>query len=197
MLIRGFDPITRPGALAVILGTIPGQESLAAGEYYANTANAFWFIMERLFGAGRGVSYQERIETLVRNRVGIWDVLRSARRSGSSDSKIVRGSEEPNDFGPFFRAHSLIRIVFFNGGKAEELYRVLVVPSLSLSNGMPRTHLLPSTSPANTSLYKGGKAGEMASGEAYGSRRLTSRFSRRAFVSGLVRGPSRALLARG
>lgn len=140
--------------MTLILGTIPGQESLAAGEYYANKVNAFWFIMEGLFGAGQGVTYQERTETLLRHRVAIWDVLRSAQRAGSSDSAIVPGTEEPNDFDRFFRAHREVRSVFFNGEGAEELYRALVVPRLPSNGARPQMHQLPSTSPANTHMTK-------------------------------------------
>src|SRR3989304_5725600 len=154
MLTRGLALIARPDALAIVLGTIPSQESLAAGEYYARNANAFWFIMGQLFGAGRDVNYQERVEILMRNRIALWDVLHSARRIGSLDSRIMRGSEVPNDFAGFFRAHRLIRTVFFNGGKAGELYKSLAVASLPSDIGLLLMRRLPSTSPANTHMVK-------------------------------------------
>lgn len=110
--------------------------------------------MQELFGAGRDVGYQERTETLFRNRVATWDVVRSAQRTGSSDSRIVRGSEEPTDFDKFLRAHRGIGVVFFNEQRAEDLYRALVVPSQSLPDGPPRMHRLPSTSPANTHMTR-------------------------------------------
>lgn len=154
MRVQGFHPIAHRDALALILGTIPGRDSLDAGEYYANRANAFWFIMGQLFGAGPELDYRERTETLIRNRIAVWDVLRSAQREGSSDAKIVRGSEEANHFDEFFRLHLGIRAIFFNGEKAQELYGALVVPTLRPSNVLPRSHTLPSTSPANTDLTR-------------------------------------------
>ena len=60
----------------------------------------------------------------------MWDVLAAAERPGSLDSSIVHASALANDFAAFFRAHPRIRRVFFNGRKAEELYRRFVLPGL-------------------------------------------------------------------
>ncbi len=152
MLVRGFDPLEGRNALAIILGTIPGRESLAASEYYAENRNAFWFIMDHLFGASRSLNYYQRCEVLIRNRVAVWDVLRSARRIGSSDSDIEKGTEEPNDFVAFFHAHLEIRTIFFNGGRAADIYKALVVPILPASTVERQVHVLASTSPTNTHI---------------------------------------------
>ncbi len=47
----GFPPIAGPDARILILGSLPSQRSIAAGEYYAHPQNAFWRIMQELVGA--------------------------------------------------------------------------------------------------------------------------------------------------
>ena len=57
---RGFPPIAAPGARILILGSMPGQASLAAGQYYAHPRNAFWPIMGALLGFAPALPYPER-----------------------------------------------------------------------------------------------------------------------------------------
>ena len=148
MLVKGFDPIAGRDARVVILGTLPGAESLQRGEYYADPSNTFWFIMRELFGISG--SYDERVQGLIENRIAIWDVLQEAERDGSSDTRIVRGSEVSNDFGAFLGKHSEIKTVFFNGQKAEDIYRKLVILSLNPDVRNIRNIYLTSTSGTNT-----------------------------------------------
>jgi hypoxanthine-DNA glycosylase len=157
MRVRGFEAIAAPDARVLVLGTIPGKRSLAAGEYYANPGNAFWFVISRLLDVSLELSYQTRAQLVTRAKVAIWDVLQAAERTGSADSGIVRGSEVPNDFRKFFDRHPRLRAVFFNGKKAEKLYRTLVVPMLGCHATAVALRSLPSTSPANTRLDKEGK----------------------------------------
>lgn len=129
MLTQGFDPIAGKDARAVILGTLPGGESLRLRQYYADSGNAFWFIVQRLFGIARGLTYDERVKGLIENRIAIWDVLQRAARSGSQDKDIVKGSEATNDFAAFFRSHPSIKDVFFNGRCPKKYFDKLVVPA--------------------------------------------------------------------
>jgi hypoxanthine-DNA glycosylase len=146
---RGFPPIAGRNAEVLVLGSMPSVASIAKGEYYAHPQNAFWPIMGRLFGAGRDLSYAKRTRKLRLSKVAVWDVLRECRRAGSLDSAIHALSEMPNDFANFFAAHKRIRVVFFNGGKAESAFRrhvLPVLPKLGRSFSFVR---LPSTSPAH------------------------------------------------
>ena len=150
MLIQGFDPIVGSGARVVVLGTLPGRDSLRLREYYADPSNAFWFITEKLFGIVG--DYDERVRGLLKNRIAIWDVLQRARRVGSQDGEIISGTEVPNDFMAFFRIHPSIKTVFFNGQLAETYFRKLVPPGLLLDAQIHRSPALPSTSGANSHL---------------------------------------------
>jgi hypoxanthine-DNA glycosylase len=76
-------------------------------------------------------------------------VLAAATRPGSLDSSIVHASASANDFAAFFRRHPRIRRVFFNGRKAEALYRRFVLPGLGPEFASLRYESLPSTSPAH------------------------------------------------
>lgn len=148
--IQSFPPIERADARILILGSMPGEASLRAGQYYAHPQNLFWRIMGELLGTGSGASYDERIRALRSARIALWDALHSCRRTGSLDSGIDSGSLVPNDFAAFFRDHPEITHVFFNGAKAEECYRKLVMRFIDA--GHVEYRRLPSTSPANASI---------------------------------------------
>jgi tRNA-dihydrouridine synthase B len=153
---RGFAYIAAPDARVLILGTMPSVKSLEAHEYYANPRNAFWPIMERLLGYPTALPYEARAERLRNAGISLWDVLHSGDRPGSLDASIVSGSETANDFAGFFAAHPRVRTVFFNGAKAEDLFRRLVLPGLPAGLDLQLVRL-PSTSPANASLNLEGK----------------------------------------
>jgi double-stranded uracil-DNA glycosylase len=147
--IQSFPPLARAEAAILILGSMPGAMSLAQQQYYAHPRNAFWDIMGELFGAHRELVYEQRVRALTRRDVAVWDVLRHCRRSGSLDSAITR--EIANDFVPFFAAHQRIRNVFFNGMKAQTVYRRHVLPVLP--GRLALTYrCLPSTSPAHAGM---------------------------------------------
>lgn len=145
----GFPPVSRGDARVLILGSLPGQASLAAKQYYAQPRNAFWPLMGRLFGAGVELSYEDRLRRLTESGVALWDVCASARRPGSLDTKIEAMSVAPNDFAGFFEAHRDIGLICFNGAAAERLFERHV--SRALRAPPPRLRL-PSTSPAHASL---------------------------------------------
>ena len=147
--IQSFAPIENADTKILILGSMPGEASLKAGQYYAHPRNLFWRIMGELLNTDPDLPYSQRTEALKSAQIALWDVLRSCRRKGSLDSNIDHGSLVPNDFVAFFRRHPKIIHVFFNGAKAEECYRKHV---RSLAGIEPIEYLrLPSTSPANAS----------------------------------------------
>jgi hypoxanthine-DNA glycosylase len=154
--IEGFPPLVRPGAHVLVLGSMPSRESLARRQYYAHPRNAFWPIMTRLFGL-QASDYGKRAAELTARGVAVWDVLHACTRPGSLDSAIDDSSIVTNDFAAFFTAHPDIRRVFFNGAKAESVYRRRVLPTLRGPAADLPLHRLPSTSPAHASLDLEGK----------------------------------------
>lgn len=147
-----FPPLADAHVRVLILGSLPGQVSLQQQQYYAQPQNAFWKIMGRLFGAGPELPYEERVQRLVRNRIALWDICASAHRPGSLDAAIVHSSVVPNDLAAFIAAHPGIGLICFNGGKAAELYRRLVLPGLPATVCPIRYETLPSTSPAHAAM---------------------------------------------
>jgi len=147
----GFPPIAASDAKILILGSLPGQRSIAAYEYYAHRQNAFWRIMEALLGV-KG-DYASRCEQLAGKGIAVWDVLASSVRPGSMDVDIRLDSARPNDFPGFLSAHTEIRRIGFNGRKAEQLFRQLVIAELTeFAAPLPQLISLPSTSPAYAAM---------------------------------------------
>lgn len=148
----GFPPIADRRAVVLILGSLPGRKSLEVQQYYAHPRNQFWRIMAGALDEDFDVPYARRQIILKRRGIALWDVLARASRPGSLDSSIVRGSSVANDFQRFFRAHRSVRLVAFNGGKAAECFRRLVLPRLDARDARLQYATLPSTSPAHAAL---------------------------------------------
>jgi TDG/mug DNA glycosylase family protein len=149
---RCFPPVARRDATTLILGSLPGRRSLEMQQYYAHPQNAFWKLIGAIFDADATLPYTHRVKILTRHRIALWDVLAAAERPGSLDSSIVHASAQANDFEQFFRAHPRVRRVFFNGRKAEDLYRRFVLPRLGTEFSAIRYQCLPSTSPAHAGI---------------------------------------------
>jgi len=147
---RGFPPIADANARVLILGSLPGQRSIDAGEYYAHPRNAFWPVIEQLFGIPAAAAYAERVSGLKQCGVAVWDVLHASQRRGSLDSAIDTVAAEANGIAAFLAAHRRVRLVCFNGQKAAQLYQRLVVPELR--EPQAETAILPSTSPAHAAM---------------------------------------------
>jgi double-stranded uracil-DNA glycosylase len=146
--VKSFPPIVSERSRLLILGSMPGELSLKAGQYYAHPRNAFWHIMGELFGAGPSLPYQERVALVQSVGIALWDTLQVCTRPGSLDVSITE--EVANDFPTFFARYANITHVFFNGTKPERAFRRHSRPALQDDR-----HIfvrLPSTSPANAAM---------------------------------------------
>jgi TDG/mug DNA glycosylase family protein len=144
-----FDPIAAPNATMLILGSMPGKQSLEANEYYAHTRNAFWRIMEVVLDFPTGLDYPSRCLALIAARIALWDVLKTCIRDGSLDADIEPATIVPNDFAGFLHDHPAIDLICFNGATAEQIWKKHVAPALPHRYAGIRTWRLPSTSPAH------------------------------------------------
>ena len=150
-LLKAFPPVAADDAHTLVLGSMPGEASLRAGQYYAHPRNAFWFVMAELTGVPAEAPYAERLHGLRRAGIALWDVLHACEREGSLDAAIVDATSVPHDFAAFFRAHPGIRRVFFNGAKAEQCFRRQVMGRQAVPDGLVLERL-PSTSPAHAGM---------------------------------------------
>ncbi|MGL4518588.1 MAG: DNA-deoxyinosine glycosylase [Phocaeicola sp.] len=143
---ESFQPLLCPEPHYLILGSIPGDRSIAEQAYYAHPQNRFWRVIATLCRAQLPVHYPARIALLAAHHIALWDVAHTAHRKGSLDSAIR--NEAPNAIHQLLEAHPTIHTVLFNGKKAEQLYR-------RYFNALPhlRYFSLPSTSPANAACH--------------------------------------------
>jgi double-stranded uracil-DNA glycosylase len=142
---RSFPPIADQYARVLVLGTLPGEESLRRQQYYAHPRNLFWPILFALFEAAPASLYTDRLAFALSRRVALWDVCAAGEREASADATIRQ--EVPNAIDRLLDAHPLIGAVAFNGSGARRLH----------DRHFPRrpgvTYLaLPSTSPAHARL---------------------------------------------
>jgi len=151
-LLTGFNCVADENAKILILGSMPGAISLKQQQYYAHPRNAFWKIMESLYGIPLETEYSQRIELLKQNGIALWDVVHQCIRQGSLDTNIQSDSVQVNDFKELFQFSTGISRVYFNGGKSAELYKKKVLSSAITGLQHLQYTQLPSTSPANARL---------------------------------------------
>lgn len=140
--------IARSDATLFILGSLPGDASLAARRYYAHPTNQFWRLLGGAIGEElQSLAYEDRLDRLAHRRVGLWDVIASAARIGSLDQAIREA--EHNQVEHLLRDFPDLRAIAFNGTTAAAVGRKLIgepPPRLTLVD-------LPSSSAANTRSF--------------------------------------------
>jgi hypoxanthine-DNA glycosylase len=111
---RSFPPVADARTRLLILGSLPGERSLAERRYYAHPQNQFWRLMSGVVGRDLvALDYEARLAALLAARVGLWDVVASARREGSTDAAIR--DHVGNDLPGLVRSLPDLRAVGFNG----------------------------------------------------------------------------------
>ncbi len=131
----------------IVLGSLPGEESLAQQRYYANPRNHFWRLIGRVVERDLApLPYEERLAALLETGIGLWDVVASASRAGSLDAAIR--DHNPNDLRALVAELPLLKAVAFNGGTSARIGQKLLT-------GMPHALApLPSSSPAFTMSFE-------------------------------------------
>lgn len=144
---HSFPPVVDGCVRVLIVGSLPGEASLAAARYYAHPSNQFWALMERVTGRPLvTLDYEGRLAALLAAGVGLWDAVASATRRGSLDGAI-RG-HSANDLAALAASLPSLQAVGFNGRTAAAIgARALASLPLAL---VP----LPSSSPALTTPFE-------------------------------------------
>lgn len=143
-LKRSFPPVTDANTRVLLLGSLPGEESIARQRYYANPRNQFWKLVGALFEEDlESLDYKARLDKLLSRGIGLWDTVGSATRRGSLDGNIRLHTT--NRLPDLVSRLPALQAVGFNGGKSA----AIGVPQLA---GRPGLALipLPSSSPAHT-----------------------------------------------
>jgi TDG/mug DNA glycosylase family protein len=108
----------------LVLGTLPGSISLARGEYYANPSNQFWRLLSPVVGGNLPeMAYSARLHALLTEGIGLWDVVASAKRTGSLDTAIREC--DVNSLETVMARLPSLKALAFNGGKAFQIGRRL------------------------------------------------------------------------
>ncbi|MGV2289532.1 DNA-deoxyinosine glycosylase [Trinickia sp. YCB016] len=142
-LKRCFPPVVDRNTRVLVLGSLPGEVSLAHNQYYAHKQNRFWHLIGDVIGENLpSMDYEARLQALLDHRVGLWDVIANARREGSLDSRIR--DHATNDLAALVAGLPSLAAVAFNGGTAAK------IGVLALAESRPSLELvrLPSSSPA-------------------------------------------------
>lgn len=141
---QSMRPVGSSDAMLLILGSLPGEASLAAQRYYAHPQNQFWRLLGEAIGEPLApLAYERRLERLAERGVALWDVVGEARREGSLDGALreVRA----NLLSEFVETHPRLRAIAFNGKTAARIGRRALGP-----RDVPKLIDLPSSSPAFT-----------------------------------------------
>ena len=145
-----FAPIVDGKTRVLVLGSLPGEASLAAGQYYAHPRNLFWPLVGAVLGMDlAAMSYPHRISTIRERGIGLWDTIVSARREGSLDGAI-RGADHA-DLANLAASLPQLRAVAFNGRKA------WTIGAPQLAGSGLELLALPSSSPAYAAMPRAEK----------------------------------------
>ena len=125
------DPL---GVHTLILGTLPSDKSygqnlskkeilLRGGDghqNYGHSRNSFWNIVGSAFGFHRHkIGFNDQVNILTDQGYAVWDVLSQAKRKGSLDSNLVKGSLVPTDLPGFILDHPNLNRFVFAANSAE------------------------------------------------------------------------------
>ncbi|MGE8508465.1 MAG: DNA-deoxyinosine glycosylase [Paraburkholderia terricola] len=143
-MLQGFPPVVAADTHTLILGSFPGEASLAATQYYAHPRNQFWRLLGTVLEEPLAeLAYEERLRRVLAHGIGVWDVLAACHREGSLDAAIRNA--QPNDFASLREHAPLLKKVCFNGKTAGRFAPVIGAAGYA-------TVMLPSSSPANAML---------------------------------------------
>ncbi|MDP4240972.1 MAG: DNA-deoxyinosine glycosylase, partial [Bacteroidota bacterium] len=143
--VKGLSSIDNAASQILILGTMPGEESLKQQAYYGHPRNLFWKLIAVVTGERAPGNYDDKKKYLLRHKIALWDMCQVCIRPGSLDSSI--SDEVPNDIKTFILEHPHLKAIGCNGKESERMFKKYLT-------GIEGVQLisLPSTSPANAGV---------------------------------------------
>jgi TDG/mug DNA glycosylase family protein len=111
---HGFEPLLCDEPRILILGTLPGGESLKQKQYYYSNSNRIWKVLCRITGEPQPLGYGQKKALLAKYHIVLWDYYESAIRPNSSNDKDIRDGW-PNDIPDFIHQHPTIKVIAVNG----------------------------------------------------------------------------------
>ena len=157
---HGLDCVIDKDIKAVVIGTFPSIKSRDAC-YYNHEKNLFWPIMAEVLNNGKSlITKEERYQCLLKNHIGLWDVIRQCEfaTKSSLDSKIIKENIIFNDFNVLMENCPHLRFFLFSSRNAEILFKryqraISIKTKLKQWFDEDITYIvLPSTSPANARI---------------------------------------------
>lgn len=141
-----FEPVVSPDTRVLVLGSLPGDRSLAEQRYYAHPRNQFWHLVGLAIGSDLVfLDYPDRLQALLEGGIGLWDSVRTARRSGSLDARL--GDVEPNALAELASSLPQLKAIAFNGKAACRIGKPecagLDLPLLPLPSSSPAYAAMP------------------------------------------------------
>lgn len=133
--LKCLPPLVCKSTHTLILGTFPSKESLQKQQYYANPKNHFWDFLFRIYDStwdcfelvGTKVHYDAKVKLLFDNGLGLWDIIESCEREGSSDKKIK--NEIYNKLNKFLIDYPQIKRLILTNKSLEYLKKSGELPS--------------------------------------------------------------------
>ena len=140
-IVHPFPPLYDAESRVLILGSFPSVRSREAMFFYGHPQNRFWKVLAELFDEDVPRTTEEKRAMILRNRLALWDSIRSCTITGSSDSSVR--DVVPNDISGIISG-SKIEKIFCNGALSHRMYMKYIFPETGI-----KAVKLPSTSPAN------------------------------------------------
>ncbi|REE57409.1 G/U mismatch-specific uracil-DNA glycosylase [Paenibacillus taihuensis] len=149
--VHSFPPMVSGSPTILILGSMPGEASIAMNQYYGNPRNHMWRVLYGLFEREPDEAYEDRLSFAASHGIAMWDVIASCEREGSLDANIR--AEVPNDLPGLVKEHPTIRCLVFNGTKSNDTFKKYFRDDKTFE-GLTLMKL-PSTSPIPTKTMRG------------------------------------------
>lgn len=85
----GFAPFNiNENTKYLILGSFPSVKSLEGDFYYLHPQNRFYKLIAEFFNENYPKTIDDKKKLIIKNNIGLWDIVKSCQREGSLDSNI-------------------------------------------------------------------------------------------------------------